>query len=414
MYRALRAFSWALLPLAVYGCGSTDDPKVSDVTDLQPISTIEVIPGDENVTLKWYGSNNEDDFSGYSIYKMQTGTLAALNQELGDRGLNPIDGNDPHLLNAMVIDDTTRNIISKYFNNAAAEEDCAVEAADAAEATTLCPIARCNATTAGQSDSIRACAPITEASADHEENPVNGWMEFKVEGLTNATEYTFFVVPTMKSGKRIATLTSNVVKARPRAVLEISGIPAGALIKQWAASGTGYTGVDLNQDVTGSELAAVSTVNKGTGATSDCMVSESGVAFFFESPNNSPVSPGIVPANGTRIKYLGSLVDDAGTFESDFLASLNRLGGKALLTKLPDGTADSDGSDTDDVGSAGYNKCGKTRALLPQQLYSIAYKGEGDKLLYAMLYTGAEGSGGDAEAGNFRIVLGATENDLRL
>jgi len=375
----------------LYACGNElSEPKSVDITDLQPVTSLEPLPGDRKIVLKFDAANNEEDFSGFNIFRIKEGKT--FNEVKTAFNLSLVNVNDPHIYTGINIDDNARKALAQYFHKETAEEDCAVDSKGAETSTKLCPYARCYA---DSGECKRMEKPEKKA-------PSNGTLYFVDDKVENGKEYTYLVVPTLKEGKRMASMTSQVVRIRPRKTYTFTN---GTTLKSF--------GIEIKAEEGNTLALQEIIIPKVAGKDEYCLVTPKkgvdSVHFYFDTINEKigPTSSG-----GARWATLGSPQDENGNpLQKEWNSVDFLLGTNSLVHQVGEGLSATENSqDTmKKVGKNGYADCGKTGALRPYSRYSIALP-DGK---YAVLYTG-EGQGEDFDVSKFKLVIGETAEDLRL
>jgi hypothetical protein len=403
MQSALSCVSVAAIA-TLLSCGKVTDPKDISVLKLKPAMSLDAVPTEDGLYLRWQGNNAEKDFTGYNIYVSSSDS----NTVIADFGLKPLPS-DPSQFYPIAFKDEKEDTIESVRKNMAKHfnwDKSSSATKDMGDGKTFSPFTRCGL---AQSDiSGSECVEATEANT---KNKSSGEVFFKFPAgtLKPTQSYMVFVTSTLDEGKKIVSPTSNVFKIKPQTKLSM---PADLKAK----SGGSLNSIDLSQAgtltvkefVTSSENKFCTSTNSNT---------EGDFVLELVNASQTVVISGI---NGARIADLGPVFgSDGNVVQSNLLSSTLKTPEQLLLPKVNTGVSTTVPLDSDIGIEAGYSRCGQSRTLLPFHLYSVAFIDSG-KWRYALLETGNvpsvnnEGNEVDASSWITGVVVGKDENDRRL
>lgn len=317
--------------LTIFSCGNVSDPDPVKQDELKRPSDLRIIDsGNGAVTLSWAGTNNEDNFDGYNIFGMK-GT---------DATLGTTEGNAIELLDAAgKVDATAKAILQKFnyntetgkaFNEAGAKVDADKEISYlprhnlSADLKPLLP--SCRPVSTGTCDEISVAKPNPGSAT------LNGRTTFAVTGLTVGERYCFFIMSSMKEGKKTSASSSEVVCTVPKYKLTVqlnttSGQKSTGInlesIRAACAAGTctdlstfGYTTI-----ITGTDTLA-------TAASEQPLYLENFSSnFYFTSGASSGITDMGYYANGFDDE---TLIDVANAYSPDTANTVQRPVGYTL------------------------------------------------------------------------------------
>lgn len=207
------------LSSAIFSCGSVSDPDAVKQDELKRPESLRILDqGNGTVVLSWAGTNNESDFDGYNIFGMKG----------EDSALGTTEGQAIELLDsAGAVDTDAKTIMQNYnynidnpFNVKGEKVDSSKEFSylprynkDSDGTTPLLPSCRPNGTTCDEVTTSNKSASGTVT--------LNGRTSFTVSGLTVGDRYCFFVMSSMKSGKKVSASSSEVVCTVPKYKLTV-------------------------------------------------------------------------------------------------------------------------------------------------------------------------------------------------
>ena len=256
------------------GCGNVTDPDPVKQDELKRASDLRILDkGNGAIRLSWAGTNNEADFEGYNIFGMK-GTDAALGTTEGSSiELLGTDGN---------VDATAKAILQKFNYNPADPFNTVGDKVDADKAISYLPAYEKD----GDKPILPTCRPVSDGTCEKvttankgKTSALNGRTTFDITGLKVGERYCFFVMSSMKEGKKVSASSTEVVCTYPKYKL------AASLKTQTSKKSTG-----INLDNIRSTCAASSCPDLSTFAESTNIVAnDTAVSTTNTSTKTLPV-----------------------------------------------------------------------------------------------------------------------------
>ena len=193
------------------GCGNVTDPDPVKQDELKRASDLRILDkGNGAIQLSWEGTNNEAAFEGYNIFGMK-GTDAALGTTEGSSiELLGSDGN---------VDATAKAILQKFNYNPADPFNTVGDKVDADKAISYLPAYEKD----GDKPILPTCRPVSNGTCEKvttankgKTSALNGRTTFDITGLKIGERYCFFIMSSMKEGKKVSASSTEVVCTYPK------------------------------------------------------------------------------------------------------------------------------------------------------------------------------------------------------